>query len=146
MDGIVKFSEASSIAMHAMALLAAEPDRNLTAHEVAELLPISESHLVKVLQRLARAGLVEGARGPGGGFRLHADRAVISLLDVYEAIEGKLGVNACLFSPPKCCGTCILGDSVHQANALIHERLAKTRLADVAPLLGGPTLPWATTG
>jgi Rrf2 family protein len=144
LDGIVKFSEASSIAMHAMAMLAARPDRHVSVREVAERLPISESHLAKVFQRLTRAGLVEGIRGPGGGFRLVPDRGELTLLDVYEAIDGPLGVSPCLFAPAKCCSDCILGDAVHRANVLVRERLAGTRLADVAPLLTGPALPWAT--
>ncbi len=138
MSGVVKFTEASSIALHTMAVLAADPDRHVTVREVAALLPISENHLAKVLQRLARAGLVESVRGPGGGFSLRGDPARITLLDVHEAIEGRLDVAACLFSPPKCCGGCVLGDALRKANALVRDRLARTRLADVAHLIALP--------
>lgn len=135
MSGVVKFSEASSIAMHTMAILAADPDRHMTIREVAAVLPISGNHLAKVLQRLAHAGLVESVRGPGGGFALRGDPEKITLLEVHEAIEGHFVVSPCLFSPDKCCGTCLLGDTPRQANALVHDRLSRTRLADVAPLI-----------
>jgi Rrf2 family protein len=131
MSAVVKFTEASSIAMHTMALLAARKDRHVTVGEIAASLPVSENHLAKVLQRLTRAGLVEGLRGPGGGFLLRGDPAEITLLQVHEAIEGRFEVSGCLFSPPKCCGNCILGDATREANALVHARLARTRLADV---------------
>lgn len=132
LSGVVKFTEASSIALHTMAILAADPDRHVTIHEVAERLPVSENHLAKVLQRLARAGLVESVRGKGGGFALRGDPRAVTLLDVHEAIEGKLDVAACLFEPPHCTGTCILGTALEAANALVHERLARTRLSDLS--------------
>lgn len=134
MSCVVKFTEASTIAMHTMAILAGEPDRHVTIHEVAARLPVSENHLAKVLQRLSRAGLVESVRGPGGGFLLRGDPRQITLLAVHEAIEGPLEITGCLFSPPQCCGTCILGDTLHEASRLVHARLASTRLADVATL------------
>jgi Rrf2 family protein len=134
LSGVVKFTEASSIALHTMAILAGDPGRHVSIREVAARLPVSEAHLAKVLQRLARAGLVESVRGPGGGFVLRGDPAKLTLLDVHEAIEGRLEVAACLFDPPQRCGACILGDALRDANALVHARLARTRLADLAHL------------
>jgi len=132
MSSLVKFSEASSIALHTMALLAAAPGEHVRVGDVAARLSVSEHHLAKVLQRLARAGLVDSVRGVGGGFVLRGDPAKITLLDVYEALEGKFEVSGCLFSPAKCCGDCVLGNAVRDANALLHAHLAKTRVADVA--------------
>jgi Rrf2 family protein len=141
LSGVIKFTEASSIAMHTMAILAAEPDRHVTVHEIAAKLPVSENHLAKVLQRLSRAGLVESVRGPGGGFLLRGDPAKITLLEVHEAIDGRLQVSGCLFDPPKCCATCVLGDCLREASALVHARLARTRLSDVVHLFApGPAL------
>ncbi|MFL5260802.1 MAG: RrF2 family transcriptional regulator [Anaeromyxobacteraceae bacterium] len=138
LSGVVKFTEASSIALHTMAILAADPDRHVTIHEVAARLPVSENHLAKVLQRLARAGLVESVRGPGGGFTLSGDPERVTLLEVYEVIEGKLEIAGCLFDPPQCCGTCLLGPALHDANALVHARLAGTRLSDLVALFPPP--------
>lgn len=138
MSGIVKFTEASSIALHTMAILAADARRKRTIREIAERLPVSDNHLAKVLQRLARAGLVESVRGPGGGFALKGDPSELTLLDVHEAIEGPLDVAECLFEPPQCKGTCILGDALREANRLVHARLSRTRLADLAHLFPPP--------
>jgi len=145
MSAVVKFTEASSIAMHTMAFLAFRRDQHVTVGEIAASLPVSENHLAKVLQRLTRAGLVEGLRGPGGGFLLRGDPAEITLLQVHEAIEGRFEISPCLFSPPKCCGNCILGDATREANALVHARLARTRLADAVHVFG-PRPTQATPG
>jgi DNA-binding IscR family transcriptional regulator len=46
--------------------------------------------LPKVLQRLAQVGFLSSTRGPNGGFVLRKKPADINLLQIYEAIEGKL--------------------------------------------------------
>ena len=94
---MVKFTEAASLALHAMALLAAQRERRFQIHDMAEALPGSTSHLAKVLQRLAKVGLITSVRGRGGGFVLSRDPAQITMLEVYEAIEGPLEVCRCLF-------------------------------------------------
>ena len=134
MSGVVKFTEASTIAMHAMAILAARAGHHVSVHELGELLPVSENTVAKVMQRLARAELVDSVRGPGGGFALRGDPGKVTLLQVHEAIEGPFHVAACMFSPPQSCGTCILGDALREANALMHARLSRTRLSEVSHL------------
>lgn len=131
MSGIVKFSEAASSALHAMAVLAATPDRHLTIRSIAEAMPTSESYLAKVLQRLAKVGLVESVRGPGGGFVLRGDPRRITLLAVYEAIEGRFEVASCAFPAAQGCKTCILDDALRAADRIVHDRLARTTLADL---------------
>lgn len=51
---------------------------------------IPTRYLEQIFQRLRRARLVEGKRGPGGGYRLARSPGEITLLDVIEAIEGPL--------------------------------------------------------
>lgn len=132
MHGIVKLSEAASIALHAVTVLAADSDRHLTVREIAEALPVSENHLAKVLQRLSKAGLVASVRGPGGGFRLRADARETTLLRVYEAVEGPLDVARCVFPDAQGCASCILDDALRAAGQLVRDRLAKARIADLA--------------
>ena len=74
----------------------------MTAAVMADGLSASEAHLAKVLQRLAKAGLVTGTRGPGGGFRLTRPAKEISAREVYEAIEGRLQVERCMVGKPLC--------------------------------------------
>jgi Rrf2 family protein len=128
---VVRFSEASAIALHAMAILAAPGGGRTSIRDLAGRLPISGNHLAKVMQRLSRAGLVESTRGPSGGFRLRGDPSRITLLDVHEAIEGRLDDSCCLLSQPMSCAECILGDALRRARAVLHRQLARTRLSDV---------------
>jgi Rrf2 family protein len=58
---------------------------------IGERQAIPARYLEQIFQRLRRAGLVQGKRGPGGGYTLARPAARISLLDVVEAVEGRVG-------------------------------------------------------
>ena len=133
MANALRMSEAASMGMHTMTLLAANVDRLLAARAMAERLGVSEAHLAKVLQRLARAGLVRSVRGPKGGFELAGDARRITLLDVYECLEGPLANGDCLLGIPICDGkACILGDLVGSINEQVRRRLGRTTLRQLA--------------
>jgi len=130
--GFVHISEAANLALHALMLLAAEPERSLRVRQVCEVIPASASHLAKVLQRLARAGLVSSSRGPQGGFTLARPAGTVTLLEIYRAVEGPPPAHTCLLGRKKCAPECVLGELVSRTNAEIEGRLGKTRLTDVA--------------
>ena len=132
MNPVMKISEASSLAMHTMVLLASHPERPFTAHEVSEAFKVSEAHLAKVMRRLARAGLVHSARGPKGGFTLARPGDRITLLEVYETIEGPAPRSTCLFSTRACKSeSCILGGVLSDFNRSFRKHLSENRLTDL---------------
>jgi Rrf2 family protein len=137
MNDVVKFTEAASLALHAMALLAAERDHRLQIQDIARALRVSPSHLAKVLQRLAKIGLIRSARGRTGGFVLARDPEAISALEIYEAVEGPLEIRRCLFPEPQCRGDCMLGDALAAASGLIRDSLAKTSLTKLGSVFSG---------
>ena len=133
MSSMLKISEAASLAMHGMAFLASNSDRAVSTREIASRFHASEAHLSKVLQRLTRAGLVKSIRGPKGGFMAGKPADEITLLDVYESIEGPLVPCECLFSIPVCGDNgCILGGILVTVDRQIREYLAGTKLSDLA--------------
>jgi Rrf2 family protein len=134
MRSIVHISEAASLGMHSMALIASE-EKKISVAAIAGRLRVSEFHLSKVLQRLVKSGLVKSSRGPQGGFTLAENRNPITLLDVYEAIEGPMDRSSCLLDERSCNKqACILGDTLHDMSALFKNHLGKTRIADLAHL------------
>ena len=90
-----------------LTVLAARPGVVLSAVELAELSGLEAPTVAKVLRPLARAGLVEGFRGAGGGYRLAREPARISLVEIVEAMEGPLGMTECSLHA----GNCGLEDS-----------------------------------
>lgn len=131
MQQLLKISEAASLALHTMGILAVETHRLVSTHEIAQRLRVSEAHLAKVMQRLGRAGLVRSQRGPKGGFALERPPEEITLLDVYEATEGPLTQRKCLLSKPMCNGNCILGGLLESLGSQVRDYFANTRLSDL---------------
>jgi Rrf2 family protein len=130
MSNIVKISEAASLGLHALIVLARDPKNTFSAGEISQILKVSEAHLAKVMQRLVKVGLVHSARGPHGGFVLGKPADQISLLDIYEAIEGPIAEISCLLDKPVCKnGECVFGDLIRNINHQVAEHLAKTKLS-----------------
>lgn len=137
-NNILKISEAASLAIHAMALIASDKDKTFSVREIAAELGVSENHLSKVMQRLAKTGYVVSVRGPKGGFTAGRPDTDITLLEIYEEIEGPLADGSCLFSVKKCeSDNCIMGDFVGNINAQVRDFLANTKLSDMKNLRGG---------
>ena len=132
MSGLVRASEAATLALHATAIMASRSGPPVTAAVMADGLSASEAHLAKVLQRLAKAGLVTGTRGPGGGFKLTRPAKEISAREVYEAIEGRLQVERCMVGKPLCNKLdCPLGSLFARLSDDVLDPLGKTTLADI---------------
>ncbi|MDD3877978.1 MAG: Rrf2 family transcriptional regulator [Bacteroidales bacterium] len=94
MSKIVYLSEAASIGLHAMVLIA-KSKKIIKVTEIAELTGSSKNHLSKVMQRLVKEGLVKSTRGPTGGFLMNKEPHEITLLNIYESIEGKVTNSGC---------------------------------------------------
>ena len=133
MSGILKISDAATLALHAMACLASQKDaRPISVKEIAENYGVSEAHLSKVIQRLSHSGLVKTVRGPGGGVTLAKPPEKITLLDVYESLEGPIPESHCLLGVNKCGNkTCILGDLLVSVDKQVKTRLSGTKLSDL---------------
>lgn len=130
MSNLLKVSEAASLALHTSVYLAGHSGKPVSARAMANALDVSEAHLAKVLQRLAKCGLVRSYRGPKGGFVLGKDSDEITLLEIYESIEGPLEMNRCLFDVPVCSGGgCILGDVLKTVHEQAKRYLSETTLS-----------------
>jgi Rrf2 family protein len=125
-----------------MLLARSDQDALVSARTLAGELDASEAHLGKVLHQLTKSGLLRARRGPHGGFRLRRPANEVTLLNVYEAIEGPLSTATCLLGRPRCDGrSCVLGgllESVQHTvrNHLQSKRLSDFRSAHVSPILG----------
>ena len=84
-------------------LAAAGAESRLSLVDLAAATNAPVSFLSKVLQTLSHAGFITSRRGQSGGFRMSSRGRAASLLDVIEAIDGKICLNVCLV-PGKSCG------------------------------------------
>lgn len=83
----MKLHRGTHYALAAALEMTAAEDEPVSVSRVAERNGIPESALAKVVQRLVRAGIAEGTRGVGGGYRLTKPPSRICLLDVIRVFE-----------------------------------------------------------
>lgn len=112
----MKLQKASLFALYAVLELASDPERQLSATDIADKYDISIHHLAKVLRTLVRSKLIQAVRGAGGGYRFAGVVNRTTLLDVielFEALESDLDMP----SPRGLAG----GAVVEELQSITHE-------------------------
>jgi len=94
MAKIVQLSEAASIGLHAMVLIA-QSEKLIKVTDIARVTGASKNHLSKVMQRFVKDGLIKSTRGPLGGFLLNKNADEITLFDIYQSVEGVNNYSGC---------------------------------------------------
>jgi Rrf2 family protein len=102
---MIRFGKTAQTAIAAMSLLAEVYDggkTKLSSLEIAERRGLPQPVVAKVLTILSSLGLVDGTRGPGGGYWLKRPPEKISLLDIVEEFERSDAQIMCPFGPHWC--------------------------------------------
>jgi Rrf2 family protein len=114
MAKIFSMSEAASIAIHSMVLIARSAS-GMNAVKIADFTGFSKNHISKVAQRLVKDDLLRSVRGPSGGFTLKKLPAEVTLLDIYQSIEGPLEITECPLANEVCnFDQCVMGNVVNK--------------------------------
>jgi Rrf2 family protein len=134
MGKLINISEAASLAIHCLALMAASKEP-LNATRMAFRLGASRNHIAKVLQQLVKQGYISSIRGPKGGFNVKADTGNISLLEIYEVIEGSSDIEYCNVHSVNCpFSDCVFGDIRERLNEEFRNYFKKRKIGDIVHL------------
>jgi Rrf2 family protein len=131
----VQLTRGSEYAIRGMLYLARQPrGRKVMTSTIARAADVSTSFLAKVLQILARSGIVESYRGTGGGFSLIKPAGEITLRQIVEAVEGDIALNECLVHKNACkrVGTCPAHKIWKEVQEQLLRVLDRANLADLA--------------
>jgi Rrf2 family protein len=110
MSQLVSLSEAAAIGLHSMVYIASSKEK-VNVGQISEFIGSSRHHVAKVMQRLVKEDFISSNRGPAGGFELKKKPEEITLLAIYEAIEGHINTHVCLGNKEVCpFKKCIFGD------------------------------------
>lgn len=130
MNPIVDLPEPLLLGLHALVALARNPKSVLSAHAIAAELGVSEGHLSKVLQKLAKSGILAPVHGPGGGYRMKAEACQVNMRKLIELLGGPFTLGSCGFAG--CRGKhCLIGALVDELTAAIRDYTDKKTLADL---------------
>jgi Rrf2 family protein len=118
-----------------------EPGAIVQTREIAAAQHLPEQYLAKVIQSLARAGLLRTSRGNQGGVSLTRPPAQISVREVFEAVDGPLELHRCGQRPEPCgavpCGTHDFWERVERLLAGELDGMDFEALADGGAATGG---------
>ena len=119
----------------ALKYLAEHPDAAaLSAKDIAEAYHIPPQLLAKILQRLAKVGLVRSTAGMNGGYALQRDAGSITVFEVIRAVDGPLFLTACTSGKRPCdlTDSCTIKEPMAKVNAAITDLLQGIRIGDLA--------------
>lgn len=130
MSRIVQLSEAVSIGLHSMVIIARSKEL-INVNKISNLTGASRNHLAKIMQRLVKANFLYSNRGPSGGFLLKRKPEDITILSIYEAIEGPVDPTGCPMEQKVCpFSKCLMGSIVKKAEDEIISYFRKQTLKD----------------
>lgn len=70
-------------------------DKAVALNDIAARQTISLSYLEQLFARLRKAGMVQGVRGPGGGYQLSRNASLINVADIIAAVDEQIDATRC---------------------------------------------------
>lgn len=124
-------------------LAQSQPDTYMPLPLIAQRQGISEKYLESIIAILSRAGLVEGLRDKGGGYRLTRSSANYSVGEILRLTEGSLAPVTCLEGAENPCpraGECTTLPMWQKLDDLINTYLDSVSLSDLLSQTDGNAL------
>lgn len=130
----MRLNQASDYALRVLIFVASSEPKLAKISDISKRYHISRAHLMKIVNKLSRAGLLETVRGRNGGLRLNSHARDIRIGHVVRVIEEDFALVECLHSTNNTCiisPACKLSGIFAEALAEFMSVLDKYTLADV---------------
>lgn len=131
----MRITQEADYALRIASVLATQ-DKPVGAPMVAAAVHIPPRFCMKILRKLALAGIVCSSRGAAGGYSLKTGADSLSIKQVIEAIDGVLAIRHCL-GEDACCthnpdkSLCRYHRVFKYLNGIISEKLSVLTVADM---------------
>src|SRR5512144_2264161 len=132
---MLKLTKKADYGLMAMKHLAERaPQGACSAKDVADAYGIPQEALAKILQRLAKAGLLKSQHGINGGYTLARDPNLISAFEVIQAIDGPLFITSCVTVRGECDQTdrCTIREPLRKVNQSIEDVLKNIKISEMS--------------
>jgi Rrf2 family protein len=131
---MLRLTKKADYGLMALKYLAEHPESpSVSAKDIAEGYSIPAQLLAKILQRLAKVGLLRSHPGMNGGYSLVRDARDISAFEVIRAIDGPLFITSCVkgASPCDLHDSCTVKEPLARVNESITEVLRRISIYDM---------------
>jgi Rrf2 family nitric oxide-sensitive transcriptional repressor len=131
----MRLAEYTDYTLRVLMYCAANRDRLVTIAEIADTHQVSKNHLMKIVNDLARQGVLATTRGRGGGLRLVKSPAEIRIGDVVRASETDFRLVECFDSSTNTCAIvdiCRMRGLLGRALDAYFQALDSATLEDIA--------------
>jgi len=129
---VLKLTKKADYALMAMKHLAEQSTAgSRSAKDVADAYGIPPEALAKILQRLAKAGLLQSQHGTNGGYTLARAPHTISAFEVIQAIDGPLFITSCVTVRGECdqADRCNIREPLRKVNESIEAVLRRIKIS-----------------
>lgn len=128
---MMKVTKLADYGLVIMAKMAETPGSQQTAGGLALATGLAKPTTTKILKFLTKAALLKATRGKAGGYVLSKSPENTSVLDVIEAVDGKVGMTDCVFEDRPCKKeiNCKAGGNLRVLSAAISQTLASVSIA-----------------
>ncbi len=129
-----KLNRMTDYAIVVLGVLARRQGEILATAQLAELTGLKQPTVAKVAKNLVAADLLDTQRGVHGGYRLARHAAIISLVQIVEAMEGPIAVNDCVEGAQAPCmvsNCCFMSRNWNRVNVAVRNALSDMTLEDL---------------
>src|SRR5215831_15318287 len=136
---MLRLTKKADYGLMALKYLAEQKDGSAhSAKDIAEAYHIPPQLLAKILQTLAKAGLLTSHAGTNGGYALARPATEISAFEVIRAIDGPLFITSCItiHGPCDLAGHCTIKEPLRKVNDSIKDLLTGIKIADLIEASG----------
>ncbi len=129
-----KLNRMTDYAMVVLGVLAHRRGKIMATVQLAELTGLNQPTVAKVAKTLVAANLLDTQRGVHGGYRLARPAAMISLVQIVEAMEGPIAVNDCVEGAQDPCMVskcCYISHNWNRVNVAVRNALNDVSLEDL---------------
>jgi Rrf2 family protein len=129
---MLKLTKKADYALMAMRHLA-EQDTSCCAKDISAAYGIPQEAMAKILQRLAKAGLLHSQQGINGGYTLARPASRINAFEVIQAIDGPLFITSCITVRGECdqSDRCTIREPLRKVNLSIEEVLRRITISEM---------------
>jgi len=134
-------SQTAEYALRAVVFLADHEGEPYTSEQISAATKVPVGYLSKILQILARSGLINSQRGPLGGFSLAQPKGKVTVYDVVQVIDPIRRIESCPLELKTHAKLCNLHRLLDSAAAQVERSFKKATMASLLSDKGSPSKP-----